>query len=470
MDWSRKVHEPFVAAALGIALTAGFGYGAWLVAATEAGVRLGGWYAAMVQAHGQAQLFGWVGLFVLGMGLYFLPRLRGTTLKGIGRGPWALGLLAGGIALRCLVQPLAGWAGTNDLLRALFLLSGLLAMAGMVVVVSMLAATERKEKRLSPDAPAYAVEPFAQLAFLSLTFAYLFNLFGVWNAVSEARSVVAPRYDQTVIALVLYGVAIPMAMVFSIRSLPVFLYLVPPTGKLWRSLALFYFVGLALRLAPNVLAMADDALLPAGRQLRANFINVALLDALAVAGVILMNAIVLLYVWRLGLWRQRAARTPLETDTGAAARRKEMRRGIAGGRYPDHGEYGRFELLIYAAFAWLVVAAILDLLRALPALNEMVYVPADAARHALTVGFITLLIFGMAVRMLPGFSAKRGVAHPGLVIWLVVLGNAAALLRVVPLFFAGAEWAAVLLGLSGIVGWSAVLLLAVMVGKTIRSA
>jgi hypothetical protein len=34
-------------------------------------------------------LFGWVGLFFLGMGLFFLPRLRGTTLRATDRVPLA---------------------------------------------------------------------------------------------------------------------------------------------------------------------------------------------------------------------------------------------------------------------------------------------------------------------------------------------------------------------------------------------
>src|SRR5262245_62154778 len=136
MNWSQKLHEPFVYAALGIALTAGFGYGAILVAVLAFHLRVGPWYSALVQAHGHAQLFGWVGLFVLGMGLYFLPRLRGTTLQGTSRAPWAWGLLVCGIALRNIVQPLTSLFGTNGVLRGLFLLSGIVELAGMLVIVS----------------------------------------------------------------------------------------------------------------------------------------------------------------------------------------------------------------------------------------------------------------------------------------------------------------------------------------------
>ena len=37
--------------------------------------------AAWIQAHGQAQLFGWVGTFILGISLYVLPKFRGRSLR-----------------------------------------------------------------------------------------------------------------------------------------------------------------------------------------------------------------------------------------------------------------------------------------------------------------------------------------------------------------------------------------------------
>jgi uncharacterized protein involved in response to NO len=443
MNWSQRLHEPFVYAALFIALTAGFGFGAGLVIARALGVPLGGWYPALVQAHGHAQLFGWVGLFIMGVGLTFLPKLLGAKLQNVGRVPLAFSLLVAGIALRSLVQPLAGFVGTNLVLRVLFLLSAVLELAGMLLVARMLVETGRAAKPLVPGAPAYAVELFAQSALVFLVLAFIFNLFGVWNVVSQSKNVLPARYDQLVITLVVYGVAIPMSFVFAIRTLPLFLRLVVPTQALWRTLALVYFVALPLRVLPHLLAIADDVLFVTGHLLQANYVYQLLAGAMATFGILLLNVCLLLGLARLNLLRRRGERS-------------------------DHGEYGRFDLLIYSAYGWFVVATLFDIVSALPFINERILIPQDAARHALLLGFITLLIFGMAVRMLPGFSGKRRLAYPGLVFWLFVLGNAAAVLRVVPLFFGEVEWAAGLLALSGMVGWSAVLLLAFILWGTFR--
>ncbi len=78
-DRHRRIHEPFLLAALFVALTFGFGYAAVLVEARGHQIPLGAWWIPLVQAHGHAQLFGWMGLFVLGMGLFFCPASRASN-------------------------------------------------------------------------------------------------------------------------------------------------------------------------------------------------------------------------------------------------------------------------------------------------------------------------------------------------------------------------------------------------------
>jgi hypothetical protein len=124
--------------------------------------------------------------------------------------------------------------------------------------------------------------------------------------------------------------------------------------------------------------------------------------------------------------------------------------------------------LVYAAFAWLGVAVGLNLLRVGGELSGWFSVSQDMARHALAVGFVTLLICGMAARMVPGFSHKKGLAYPRLVMVIFVMGNLAAVLRVIPMLFPSSETALALWGLSGILGWITVALLALNLVATMR--
>lgn len=455
-QWRRRIHEPFVLAALGIALTAGFGYAALLVAALALKIPLGGWWSAAVQAHGHAQLFGWLGLFVAGMALYFLPKLASQDLKLTGRAPYALALLAGGILVRSVAQPALGFDAASPLAwgwRALWVGSAFAELAGFALIASMLVATN-SGRRIASGSPEWPVFPFIVVGIGSLALAFLLNFIACLSAARSSSATLDSTFDALIIQLMLYGLAIPMAMVFSIRNLPLFMRLAAPPRRELRVLAYMYGLSLALKLIPQVMSLWGG--------------NSSLADGAGDLGGLGSSVVILIFVWILDLPRLRApwtASRPPNTRPDLEYLRKPTRQD-----YPDAGEYGRFELLIYSAYSWLVVTALFELARVGALwLRAGSPIPADAERHALTVGFVTLLIFGMAARLLPGFSHKRRLAYPGLVLVTFVLGNLAALLRVVPLFFPSSDLALALLGASGAVGWTAVACLGVNVIQTLRT-
>ena len=120
----------FVATALGLALTAGFGLGVWLLLARTEGVSLlGANWLAFVQVHGQVQLFGFAGLFVMGVGFHFLPRLRGAALPARRLVGASYGLTLAGIACRAVAQPTLALPGRAPILLA----GGALLVAGTTV-------------------------------------------------------------------------------------------------------------------------------------------------------------------------------------------------------------------------------------------------------------------------------------------------------------------------------------------------
>lgn len=58
---------------------------------------------AWIQAHGQAQLFGWVGTFILGISLYVLPKFLSRTIQNFRLGWLAWALWTAGLAWRWLI-------------------------------------------------------------------------------------------------------------------------------------------------------------------------------------------------------------------------------------------------------------------------------------------------------------------------------------------------------------------------------
>src|SRR5690242_1933688 len=125
----RFPSSPFIWWATGLAVSAGFGLGMLLFLHLATGQAAGLWWVAAVQAHGHIQVFGWAGMFALGVGLYFLPRLRGCPPPAPSAVRAAAWLLGSGLALRALAQPTV--AGLDPgALRAIA--SGALGLSGLL--------------------------------------------------------------------------------------------------------------------------------------------------------------------------------------------------------------------------------------------------------------------------------------------------------------------------------------------------
>src|SRR5215472_6771279 len=104
---------PVLKAALLMGACGGFLLATILTVTYALSLPLGAWWEALAQAHGHLQLYGWAGLFVLGVALHFLPRLRGTPLVGARLVPWLLGILTMSLVLRAISQPVLSIYPTN---------------------------------------------------------------------------------------------------------------------------------------------------------------------------------------------------------------------------------------------------------------------------------------------------------------------------------------------------------------------
>ncbi len=131
-------------------------------------------------------------------------------------------------------------------------------------------------------------------------------------------------------------------------------------------------------------------------------------------------------------------------------------------KHEERQRYGPYSVLIGSAYLWGLLGALLMIIDGIAWLVfgiELISI--DVIRHSFAVGFITLLICGIAIRMVPGFSGKT-ILSPRLVTATLVLGNLAALFRVGPLLFApvlpGAE---IFFALSGPTGLALVICLAI---------
>ncbi|HET6882347.1 MAG TPA: DUF1858 domain-containing protein [Pirellulales bacterium] len=101
------IYRPFFKAGIGVVLTLGAVWGAWLLARiamagsfTTAGLQ-------EINAHGHAQIFGWVGLFVMGFAYQAFPRFKHASLAYPRLALATLWMLLAGLVGRSLGQLLA---------------------------------------------------------------------------------------------------------------------------------------------------------------------------------------------------------------------------------------------------------------------------------------------------------------------------------------------------------------------------
>jgi hypothetical protein len=358
------IYRPFFKAGIVVALTLGAGWGAYLL------LRIGltGRFAAAglheVNAHGHAQIFGWVGLFVMGFAYQAFPRFKHVSLA-CPRLAWgSLGLMLAGLIGRSVGEPLAGslpWAGPVAIACA-WLEVAAIGLFAWVILATWRAAGKGLafyDYYILAALGWFAVQAVAEAVYLAATLAVasredLLALVATWQgAIRDAQ---------------IHGFALLMILGVSQRILYHF-YGLPAASRR---------VSLAALVCLNLAVTSE------------------------IAGLVLMGAASRAWagLWYAGALMLTAAVVTLLWDWRIFGRAAEADRSLK---------------LIRAAYTWLLVS--LGMVLLLPAylfivLPELAPSSEAAAigfshayygaiRHAITVGFISLMIVGVAARVVP---------------------------------------------------------------------
>ena len=324
--------------------------------------------AAWIQAHGHAQVFGWIGTFILGIGFYSIPRVRNAQPFALWEA-WSCWLL-------WTVGVTARWAASvyQWHWRAILPISASLELLAFLIFFR--AVSTHKPASSSQERSKLETWIFVVVAgTLGLLGTLAANLGGcIWVAIHGSSSAFPQSLDQRYLVLMAWGFMVPFVWGFSARWLPTFLGIRTPCNR-----------GLLLMLALNF----------AG-------VTAALFGAFRVAVILLLGAAVLS---NLALRVQTRSLQPAKTK----------------------GIHPAFPYFIRLAYGWLVVAAVLGVWAAFAANSDGIW---GASRHALTVGFVATMVFAIGQRLLPAFGGMRLLYSPSLMGASLVVLTAGCLLRV----------------------------------------
>jgi hypothetical protein len=386
------IYRPFFKAGIAVVLTLGAAWGAYLLLR----IAFTGLFTAAglheVNAHGHAQIFGWVGLFVMGFAYQAFPRFKPAALAWPRLARWTLWLMVVGLVVRSVCEPLAGtlpWLGV----------AAVAASALEVVAIGLFAAVVVRTWRTAATGLAlydyYVLSALgwfvAQAVYETIYLAATLRAADPSGLVDLVATWQAPLRD-----LQIHGFALLMILGVSQRLLSHFYGFPPPSQR----------VGAA------ALACLNAAVLGEALGLVLMHLSGHAWAALWYGSVLLLGGTVAALVWD---WR------------------------LFGG-CPEGDRSLKF---LRTAYAWLLVS--LAMLAFLPAYQHGLlprlspsseaarigfsHAYYGAVRHAITVGFVSLMIVGVAAKVVPTLNGLDVRTLPRL--WLpFVLINTGCALRV----------------------------------------
>jgi len=361
-----KLLVAFIASGLFFMLFPGTLLGVWNLLQISARGQGASVSSSWIQAHGHAQVFGWVGSFLLGIGFYSIPRLRERAAGTIRAAwfSWALWML--GVGLRW-VATVYGWHW-----RVLLPGGGSLELIALCIFFAIVSRHKPKESSKTGPEPWVWVVMYATLGFLASVTA---NLVASLQVALRGLDPAFPRsFDQRYLTLLGWGFLVSFVWGFSAKWMSVFLGLKPIRTRFLLAAVVFDLLGVSCAVA-GLFAPATTLLLAA------------------------------------------AASSVLGIRIFERSERKPKIRGI----------HRSFPAFVRIAYGWLLIAAALGVAASRWDTSGGLW---GASRHALTVGFVGIMILAIGQRILPAFAGMRLLWSPKLMFAGLVLLALGCTLRV----------------------------------------
>jgi uncharacterized protein involved in response to NO len=323
---------------------------------------------AWLQAHGHAQIFGWIGSFILGIGLYSLSKMGALPRSAVSRSWMSWACWTTGVSLRWATNI---WAWQW---RWMLPLSAVLELAGFVLFFITVRGHRSEGGRKGAETQVWM--RIVMAGTIGFLLSLLANLATALEAAMYAASpAIAHIANQRL--LVLFTWAFPVVTIwgFSARWLPVFLGLRDPRHPLLLSALIINIAAVATALAGS-------------------------------------------WVTATGLFVVAASLSATSLNIFDPPVRPPKVQGV----------HATFPSFVRMAYTWLLISSAISLSAALWDGTGGLW---GASRHALTVGFISTMVFSIGQRVLPAFCGMRVLFSPLIMFASLALLNAGCVLRVV---------------------------------------
>ncbi len=412
------LYRGFVKAAIVFALTGGATWGTLILFLNVFRGRFNLMNLTLAQAHANIQVYGWVGLFIMGFAYHAIPRFKNTPLRLSETAPLSLILVITSLAIRFVAQPLLQ---EGPLFVGLLISSGILLLLGYVsFLVSMIITVRKAESE---------TEFYEKFIVASLVWGFvsvLLNIDVVLSMVDFNAPLIQPDIDEILRHVQFYGFIAMMIVGVSYRLLPGFLGVESANPVLVRWVFVTFNIGILLWIFAEVSGLQQLLVVASGLELLA----------------------VLMAVVSLNIFQTQHAAVEIS------------------------GESPYFEWYVRLAYIWLIAAILMMIggsIFEIVSMSTQTHMFKDAYRHALAMGFVTTILMGVAQRVLPVWEGKTIYSSTLMsrVFLLLLLGN---IVRILLQTFGGSVGNVdrFLIAGGGFIQFSAVLLFSYNVWKTLN--
>ena len=430
----ENIYEKFIKTAIVIALSTGCVYGAFILFYMGIQHSLYSVPKVLIETHGHTQIFGWAGLFIMGVSYFVLPRFYAVRIYSGKLANLSFYFMVAGIFLVFTYRTLLPL--NNHFFFKALILSGcsleiLAVLMFLIVAVKTVLSAEKQELE------TYETYLFSgYLWFLIVTVAHagiVLYMINVNETVFPHAAIYPLRHIQVMgfITLVIFGVLS--------RTLPAFLGLKTPNAKM--NLIIMFMLNasvLVRAVSQPLMTYYADVNLPFYYVFNTLYFTSACVELLSI----------LLFLYNLNIL------TKPEVDFSGMEIEKS------------------YEKFVWAGILWLIVAEIGMIIFAVQ--ESFAGVPVSHAiigsyRHAVTVGFITMMIFGFASRIIPISQGVKLHSYSSLTMCFILI-NTGSFLRVVfqPIaVHTGSVPSYLIMGISGLIESVAILLFGINIWRTL---
>lgn len=362
------IYAIYAKAALVVCLTVGCTFGAAILAYIALNRDYYVSPISLVQAHGHAQLFGWVGLFIMGFAYYIVPRVKNTDLQGRGITYLSFWTMLAGIVLRTVVQALPDTFPT-----ILLPVSGVLQLFAALVFTLILLATFR-----SSHEGREIFDKFFVVGLVWFIVACVLNLYIDGYLYRHSTREIPATIHHNLVHVFLFGFVFMFIFGVNLRTVYAFLDVKEPNTPIINPTFWLLNIVLALHFV--------------------EYLSPLLVYPLAIG----------MFLFTYGI---RVFERPTRELADIVMDRS-------------------YEKTIKVAYVWLIIGMLIRM--TLPYLGEATpsgHLYYGASNHAVTVGFVSMMMIGYASKMVPTF---RGVAIYNIRLseWTFLLLNVGIFLRV----------------------------------------